>query len=401
MREGWRQVRLGQVTRHVIDSVELVDDATYQNLGVQWYGQGTFLRERKRGSDIKAKRLYRVRPGQFVYNRMFVTEGAFGLIRQEDSSAVASNEFPVFDVDSTVLLPDYLYLFFQRPSVWESVAREAVGTTKSRRRWKENQFSRFLITLPPLDDQRRIVDLIGSVDDAIDAAEASARALERALSLARQVIPHGPQVSLGSVLKALESGTSTKPVEGRGARSRMLTLAAIRPATFNSGETKDVGVARLPDQALLQEGDLLVTRSNTPDRVGYVAIARDVNPCTYIPDLVWRMRADPERVNSSYLEQLLSSRPFRSTIIGLATGTSQSMRKINKRNFSSLSIPLPDIETQIEYAAPLLEGQQVLKLSRREIDSMKCLRSNLLSALLSGTHEIPESYDELMETSVS
>lgn len=144
------------------------------------------------------------------------------------------------------------------------------------------------------------------------------------------------------------------------------------------------------------ESDLLITRSNTPDRVGYVCVARGVPDNTYIPDLVWRLVPDERQVTKDYLEQALSSTRLREAITGRASGTSQSMRKINKAGFSRIEVPIPGIEEQNAYVAPLRQLARV----RKEYDSLLAglltLRSNLLSALLSGEHAIPDSYDELM-----
>lgn len=54
---------LKQVKREVI----LKDNETYSLLGVKWYGKGMFLREVKKGKEIKAKKLYMVKKGDFVY----------------------------------------------------------------------------------------------------------------------------------------------------------------------------------------------------------------------------------------------------------------------------------------------------------------------------------------------
>ncbi|QYF88508.1 hypothetical protein [Arthrobacter sp. PAMC25284] len=45
------------------------------NLGVKWYAEGVFARELQPDADMKATSLYQVREGQFIYNRMFATEG--------------------------------------------------------------------------------------------------------------------------------------------------------------------------------------------------------------------------------------------------------------------------------------------------------------------------------------
>lgn len=168
------RTRLGQIATKYVDPVRVQSDELYANLGVRWYGEGVFAREAKVGSEIKAKTLYRVKPRQFIYNRMFVTEGSFGLVTDELALGVVSNEFPSYDLDTSRVLPEWLYLHFQDPVVVAAAAAETTGGTKSRRRWKEEQFEAFKVDLPPLGVQRELVrmsrvmrDLIDSLDEEI------------------------------------------------------------------------------------------------------------------------------------------------------------------------------------------------------------------------------------------
>ncbi|MFD6677749.1 restriction endonuclease subunit S [Rhodococcus zopfii] len=163
--DGLKQVALGSIATQNIDAVRVQPEQTYINLGVKWYGEGVFAREPKTGQEIKGKTLYRVKPGQFIYNRMFVTEGAFGLVPPALSDGVVSNEFPVYDLDPAQVLPEWLLLKFQDPATVKTVAAQATGGTKSRRRWKEDQFEAFVIDLPPLPAQREIVRILSTFSD--------------------------------------------------------------------------------------------------------------------------------------------------------------------------------------------------------------------------------------------
>lgn len=51
---------------------------------------------------------------------------------------------------------------------------------------------------------------------------------------------------------------------------------------------------------------------------------------------------------------------------------------------------------QLELVKPAMAVDEVIELQQRSIRGLRTLRSNLLTVLLSGEHEIPESYDELM-----
>lgn len=160
-------VRLGDVATQYVEPLRVQSGETYTNLGVKWYGEGAFARVSKLGSAIKGTTLYRVKPGQFIYNRMFVTEGSFAVVTPELADGVVSNEFPVYDLDSSRVVPEWLLLYFQDEYMLKRIAAEVTGvergSTKSRRRWKEEQFEAFQVELPSVPAQRELLRVLGTV----------------------------------------------------------------------------------------------------------------------------------------------------------------------------------------------------------------------------------------------
>ncbi|WP_431230474.1 restriction endonuclease subunit S [Paenarthrobacter nicotinovorans] len=166
-------VRLGDVATQYVSPLRVQPDIAYTNLGVKWYGEGAFAREPKPGSVIKGKTLYKVKPQQFIYNRMFVTEGSFAVVTPELANGVVSNEFPVYDLDTSRVLPEWLLLYFKDAFTLKRIEGEVTGTergsTKSRRRWKEDQFESFEIELPSIPAQQEVLKVIGTAS-ALEAA---------------------------------------------------------------------------------------------------------------------------------------------------------------------------------------------------------------------------------------
>lgn len=166
-------VRLGSLAREVVSPVRVQPQASYVNLGVKWNGEGVLRREPRSGAEIKATTLYDVRPGQLVYNRMFVVEGSFALVPPECDGTVVSNEFPVFDIDRSVVEPEWLLHYLCDPYTLARIEAEVTGTErgtmKSRRRWKQDQFARFVVELPAIDLQRETLRVLRACDDLIDS----------------------------------------------------------------------------------------------------------------------------------------------------------------------------------------------------------------------------------------
>ncbi len=152
-------VEVEELVTPLSEPVKLEDDKEYKLLGVRWYGEGVFHRETLLGNEIKAATLYQAIENAFVYNRLFGWKESFALVTSENADGLFSNEFPQFAVDETRVLPEYFMRFFLTPEVTALVGKASQGSTAvSRNRFKEEEFLRFEIPLPPLDVQREIVD---------------------------------------------------------------------------------------------------------------------------------------------------------------------------------------------------------------------------------------------------
>ncbi len=176
---SWRTVTLGDVLAPAGTPVAIEPDASYGLVGVRLSGAGPFLRETKRGAEISAQKLNRLSSGWFIYSRLFAWRGAFGLVPEGLDGCYASNEFPTYTVQSDVIRPDFLRLYFARPLVWAAVEKKCQGTTKaSRNRFKEVFLMQMQITIPPVSLQD---ELIGSLE-VLSSVHRDLQVIEQRLS---------------------------------------------------------------------------------------------------------------------------------------------------------------------------------------------------------------------------
>lgn len=396
----WEKVPAGTVAAQRKDIVTLEPGVEYQTMGVRWYGRGAYDRGIGTTKTIKAKRLFRAHKGDFVFNRIDTQNGAFDVVPAALDGALATNEFPLYVVDPDRLSERFLLLYFQQSSVLAQIDAMRAGS-EGRSRWKEADFEAWRIPLPSPAEQRRIVDVIAAVDTQFMALSEEIEAETRTLSALRAEVPDSDEVPISSVVEGIDGGRSVQttgeaPVRGK---ARVLKLSAVQLGQFDADEAK-----RLDDSSgyttthLVSDGDLLITRSNTPERVGYVAVAIDVPPDTYMPDLIWRIRPDKSRCLATYLGHLLSANEFRARITGSASGTNKSMQKINKRSFGAIKVPVPEsIAEQEAFVARCDAMTDVIRVAKAELSYLRAFRSALLTSLFKQEIEIPESYDALLE----
>lgn len=168
---GWPLVALGALLKPTSRRISVSAETEYELLGARWYAKGLYTKDKKFGSEIRASHLYQVQQGDFVYNRLFAWKGSFAVATEENDGCFVSNEFPCFHVCGDRLLPHFLWYYFSRETAWDDALGESHGATPtSRNRLKEADLLRLSIPLPPLEEQRRIVDRIDRIAAKIDEA---------------------------------------------------------------------------------------------------------------------------------------------------------------------------------------------------------------------------------------
>ena len=221
-------------------------------------------------------------------------------------------------------------------------------------------YGQIIVPLPDLAGQKRIARRLNSIEGAAESARAQIVRLD-SLVKSRFIEMFGGALSienkwdssiLENCVESLESGKSPscKNVSRKGLDPGVLKLSALSSGRFLPGENK----AMLDGETIIQakevkQGDILVARKNTPQLVGSCVLVREDVTNLMFPDIVFRMHPN-DSVNGEYLAALLSSPSYSSKVRGLAHGSNKSMSNIPKSELAKLSIPLPPLSLQQEFA---------------------------------------------------
>jgi type I restriction enzyme, S subunit len=122
----------------------------------------------------------------------------------------------------------------------------------------------------------------------------------------------------------------------------------VTRAEFSDEYTKITKVnGRKVDDLLLEPGDLLVQRSNTPELVGTSALY--AGPCNWaiFSDFLIRVRTNHE-VLPAYAHLVLSSPKVHRVLRRSAKGLAGSVPKIDQGMLEGLLIPVPPVAAQAE-----------------------------------------------------
>ena len=175
----------------------------------------------------------------------------------------------------------------------------------------------------------------------------------------------------------------------------VIKLSAIKSGRFFDAEHKALSSGTEILKGLeIKSGDLLLTRSNTPELVGDVCVVQSTRSKLFFSDLVFRPRLILEQMDARFLMYFLLSDYGRRQVQGDARGSSQSMVKISQGLINAWMIPTPPLADQ-EAIADFLENELSI-LDRIISEAESCIallqehRTALISAVVTGKVDVRE-----------
>ena len=253
-----------------------------------------------------------------------------------------------------------------------------------QRRVPSEFFSRYAVWVPPLEEQRRIAEILDTIDETIQATERLITKLETMklgiidTSLCRMT---GWNTELGSVCSGPgEYGCVAAAEERRAGWPRYVRITDLT----DSGELHqdlDMGVSPFVAQkSILREGDIVFARSGATVGKTYLYDSSD-GLCAFAGYLI-RFQPDPTRVLSEFVRLWTHSSAYWGWV-------KQTMREgaqpnINAQEYGRAVLPVPPIEEQRTVVDSVARLTASIDSERRRCAKLRATRAGLAADLLSG-----------------
>ncbi len=270
--------------------------------------------------------------------------------------ACGSTEFHVLRSKGAVE-PDFLWRFLRRKN-YRQVAEHSMTGAVGQRRVPRQFLETTSLSLPPLNEQKRIVAKL----DTLNAKSARARTelsrietltsrykqavLSKAFSgklTASQRAIEASSIEIREAILKLTQGWSPKCEKVPASSEEqwaVITTTAIQAFSFEPNENKVLPSDLAPRQHLvIERGDVLLTRAGPRVRCGVCCYVAQTRPNLMLCDKAYRLRLR-DWFDAEFFVLLMNSPELLRRIEEIKTGGNDSGLNITQERFTSLKVPL-------------------------------------------------------------
>ncbi|MFF7574873.1 restriction endonuclease subunit S [Streptomyces sp. NPDC008061] len=325
----------------------------------------------------------RFRPGQVLYGsrRTYLRKVAVA----DFDGVTANTTFVVETKDPALLLQELLPFIMTSEPFHAFAIQESRGSVNPYVNWSD--IERYEFDLPPVDEQKRLGDLLWAIEghrrSVVSAMAAGISARYAWLGTSIGSLVERKAVPFERVwARSPESGWSAAPVD-EVTGHYVLSLAAISQFGYRAGRLKNVPDSSEVRAARLNRGDLLISRANTIEAVGRPCIFTEDRSDVSFPDTMMRLHLVDD-VQPAFAEAVLASPHGRKHMRRNAAGSATSMVKINRQSLSRLMFPTATAEEQTKFLDKLARFDEAAELLQSDLLALETSRGTVLAEIFGG-----------------
>jgi restriction endonuclease S subunit len=371
-RKEWKRVRFGDVVENCAETCDPQEAGVERFIAMEHLEPGS-LHIRSWGNVADGTTFTRrCRPGQVLFGKRRAYQRKVAVAEFE---AVVSGDIYVLKPKNESLLTELLPFLCLSERFFEHAVGTSAGSLSPRTNW--SSLASFEFDLPPLDQQRRIAEILWAVDEVITSRENFEKAtvkacrafLNRTIDAGRHAAstrkhewPYWHEVALSEVVEFLDG--KRKPIKEADRAKRN----GIFPYYGASGiiDTIDDFIFDEPLVLLGEDGANILERSSP--------LAFRVSGKIWVNNHAHVLRVKPPN-SLIYIEYYLESLDFKPFV----TGSAQP--KLNKSVCEEIRIPIPDKSFQTEIESHLLAFEDSTKALSEHREQERSLLSSLLNQL--------------------
>ena len=350
----------GNITNNRIDSIQFID-----------------VRSEKLPSRARRK----VKKDSIIYSTVRPNQRHFGIIKSQPEHFLVSTGFAVIDVDANVLDADFLYYLLTQATLVEALHAIAEQSTSAYPSIKPSDIEDLEIEIPDLATQKKIADVLGSMDRRITQNTGINNNLADLLqTVCQDRFGNTSLVANQGFLSDICSYSRDKVAVSELNVSTYFSTENMLPG--KAGSTEATSLPTTPQTTACHKGDTLISNI----RPYFKKIVYCADKCGCSTDVLCFTPSQPQY--SAYLFSTLYADKFFAFMVAGSKGT--KMPRGDKQQIMTYPVVLPSEAALGDFNAIALPLIDQIYSYRAENKRLSLLRDTLLTKLMSGEIDVSD-----------
>lgn len=336
-RSGWKRVRFGDVVENCAETCDPAEAGLERFVAMEHLEPGS-LHVRSWGNVADGTTFTRrCRPGQVLFGKRRAYQRKVAVAEFE---AVVSGDIYVLAPKDDRLLPELLPFLCLSERFFQHAVGTSAGSLSPRTNW--SSLASFEFDLPPLDQQRRIAEILWAMDASLEAQETLLDSLKSFLAQRGDQLFWDQQSSsnvltYGDVTHRITYGF-TNPMPSTDEGPWMVTAKDVLDGRIDYATarhtSREAYETLLTAKSRPKPGDVLLTKDGT---IGRVSLVDRNDVC--ISQSVALLEPKTELITPEFLSWSLRSARMQKKLIDDAGGSAIKHIYITKVAVTPLSVP--------------------------------------------------------------
>lgn len=398
MMEAWRKIRLGDACVTNADSYSPKEEWKFVN----YLDTGNITNNRidsiqyiDVGNDKLPSRARRkVKKDSIIYSTVRPNQRHFGIIKTQPENFLVSTGFAVIDVDDGMLDADFLYYLLTQPTLVEALHAIAEQSTSAYPSIKPSDIEDLEIQIPELATQKKIADILGSLDRKItqntevnENLEEQARSIFQSWFIDYELFGGAAPSdwfpsTLGQV--AIMKTDSWSPAKNPGVVVEHYSIPAFDEKHYPVFE---IASEIKSNKYILTLESVMISKLNPDTKRIWRPVCLSEYPVCSTEFIVYEAKKNGQR---DYIYSLIDSIPFFDHLCSHTTGSTNSRQRATPKTTLEFSFLLPPDSVIEEFCHIVTPMYDLITSNIVENQSLAKTRDSLLPRLMSGELDVSD-----------
>jgi len=382
-RSRWKRLPFGKFADSINERVEPADAAEEVYVGLDDLDpRSLHLSRWGKGSDVIGTKL-RFSKGDIIFGRRRAYQRKL-VVAEFDG--ICSAHAMVVRTATDVVLPEFLPFLMMSDRFMNRAVEISVGSLSPTINWTTLKHEEF--DLPPIEQQRRIAEILWSMDRLITRADLTSKSSDELIGAELEhflyASEHWPAAETGTHLAEKPRNGYSPPANEGGCGLPTLSISAIRRGeVIPEGNIKyaEVNPAEV-EQFKLRKQDILVVRGNGNRLLcGRAGLVKEFPEGCFYPDLLIRLRFREDSLIPEFAVMQWNEPKTHLRLLKRAK-SGNGISKINGQDVRSHKLLMPPIEKQKTFLDQLQEKVALSEAIHRLAECSRALQFSLVNSLL-------------------